>query len=371
MEKLKQYSALVEKIYAAAAQPADYGALAAEIAAFLGVGSAVIQARDNAGSAHLVSTTDNFTSQSLLDYGAHYYSVDEWVLRGGKTKAGTVFQGSELIPFREFEETECYVDYGRRLGLYDCVAAVFPTAGGICAFGVHRAKPERPFDDFAKLHVELLLPHLRNSLELAGKLEQAGRRNLALAGGLDRLSVAVVIVDSDRRVHFSNPRADEILAASDGVHARARRLHACDPKADQKLAHHVRQAAALGDTQTGRLLLPRRDGAAPLCVRILPAPRGTFPFLGDRHFVSLFLGEESETQDVGALLRDMFRLTPAEARLVQALMTGVSLRAYADDTRISVETARTQVKSVFSKTGTSRQSELIALLNRNPVLGMK
>jgi DNA-binding CsgD family transcriptional regulator len=60
----------------------------------------------------------------------------------------------------------------------------------------------------------------------------------------------------------------------------------------------------------------------------------------------------------------MFDLTPAEARITIALLEGGNLRSIARAQRVSVETIRSQLKSVFRKTNTSRQADLIALLMR-------
>jgi len=54
-----------------------------------------------------------------------------------------------------------------------------------------------------------------------------------------------------------------------------------------------------------------------------------------------------------------FGLRPAEARLVAHLITGASLRSCAQALGIKYETARSYLKSVFEKTGTHRQAELV------------
>jgi DNA-binding CsgD family transcriptional regulator len=65
-----------------------------------------------------------------------------------------------------------------------------------------------------------------------------------------------------------------------------------------------------------------------------------------------------------ASLRDRFDLTPAEARLVVHLVTGTSLKSSARALGVGYETVRRQVKSVFHKTGTHRQSELVLTVLR-------
>ena len=61
-------------------------------------------------------------------------------------------------------------------------------------------------------------------------------------------------------------------------------------------------------------------------------------------------------------LKERFELTPAEARLVLRLIAGESLRSAAKSLNIGYETARTTLKSVFHKTGTCRQAELVIVV---------
>src|SRR5262245_37838493 len=62
------------------------------------------------------------------------------------------------------------------------------------------------------------------------------------------------------------------------------------------------------------------------------------------------------------LLRCHFGLTPAEARLALQLVAGETLRAAAVKLGITYETARTELKNIFNKTGTCRQAELVIVI---------
>src|SRR5215475_4485266 len=62
------------------------------------------------------------------------------------------------------------------------------------------------------------------------------------------------------------------------------------------------------------------------------------------------------------LLRGHFGLTPAEARLAFQLVTGGTLRSAAVKLSITYETARTELKKIFNKTGTCRQAELVIVI---------
>jgi DNA-binding CsgD family transcriptional regulator len=64
------------------------------------------------------------------------------------------------------------------------------------------------------------------------------------------------------------------------------------------------------------------------------------------------------------LLGDLYGLTPAESRLAFALLEGADLSATAVGLGVSRNTAQSQLASIFRKTGTSRQSELVQLIAR-------
>jgi DNA-binding CsgD family transcriptional regulator len=61
-------------------------------------------------------------------------------------------------------------------------------------------------------------------------------------------------------------------------------------------------------------------------------------------------------------LRAAFGLSKAEARLALHLAAGASLASMAQAFDVKLTTVRSQLQQVFSKTGTSRQAELVALL---------
>ena len=57
-------------------------------------------------------------------------------------------------------------------------------------------------------------------------------------------------------------------------------------------------------------------------------------------------------------------MTAAEARLAVRIGKGESLRAAADAEAVTYESARTRLKSIFTKTNSNRQAELALLVAR-------
>jgi len=86
---------------------------------------------------------------------------------------------------------------------------------------------------------------------------------------------------------------------------------------------------------------------------------------------SVVANEGPEVSQANLLLEAKFALSPAEARLVAHLFAGASLRSSAKALGVTYETVRGHLKSVFQKTGTHRQAELVlavfhAMGNANP-----
>lgn len=65
-------------------------------------------------------------------------------------------------------------------------------------------------------------------------------------------------------------------------------------------------------------------------------------------------------------LRDGWGLSPQEARVTLCLIDGATVAACAEQMGIAPSTIRTHVKSVFAKTGCTRQSQLASLLQDRP-----
>lgn len=76
-------------------------------------------------------------------------------------------------------------------------------------------------------------------------------------------------------------------------------------------------------------------------------------------FISDPQGQENASQQ---MLAELFELTPAEANLAIKLARGLSLAEMSAEQNISQHTARAQLKSIFAKTGASRQAELVRLV---------
>jgi DNA-binding CsgD family transcriptional regulator len=78
--------------------------------------------------------------------------------------------------------------------------------------------------------------------------------------------------------------------------------------------------------------------------------------------VALFLSRPSGVKLSPPRVAVLYGLTPAEGRLAAKLAELRSTEQAADDLSISLHTVRSQLKSIFAKTGAQTQAELLMLL---------
>jgi len=81
----------------------------------------------------------------------------------------------------------------------------------------------------------------------------------------------------------------------------------------------------------------------------------------DRAAVLMLVDPPASSSETPARLKRLFGLTPAEARVLALLIEDRRPREIAEELRISITTVRSHLKVLFAKTGTRRQSELVAL----------
>ena len=92
---------------------------------------------------------------------------------------------------------------------------------------------------------------------------------------------------------------------------------------------------------------------------LLGRSRGSTAGIG---FLASVVTDQGSGMHQMEFLKNRFDLTPAEARLVVRLITGEALRPCAKALGIKYETVRSYLKSVFQKTKTRRQAELVLVV---------
>lgn len=272
----------------------------------------------------------------------------------------------------ELTHTEFYREWMKPQGL----AAHWPVGHTIVdpagkplgGLAVMRREGQGPIPHERIAAADVFVPHLRRAVEVQLTLHGAQRVRLALAEAIDRLPMGLVLLDAQRRVVIANHGAERIAAAGDGL--RLDPLHgpiAEDARENatlQSLIADALDASQMRDLGTpGFLGVHRPSGQRPYALMVTPLVSEAEAGPGAEAVVAIFFADPAARLPAGSqVLEDLYDFTHAEAELVRLLSTGMSLEDAAQARGVSLNTARSHLKHAFSKTGTSRQGELVRLI---------
>ncbi len=179
---------------------------------------------------------------------------------------------------------------------------------------------------------------------------------------LNMLSKPAVLLDVDGFAVGANVAAVAIFNAD--LRIMDRRLYIRDIEARAKFhacAAELKGSPNLLAPPLDPLIVRRRE-KLPILLRIWPiAAPARWPSPEVRALITLnALGPRPGPP--APILAKTFGLTPSEAKLACIIARGAGPEIASQELKISRETARNQLKSIFAKTHTHRQSELVALL---------
>lgn len=239
-----------------------------------------------------------------------------------------------------------------------------------CLLRVFRAFDAPRFDQEEQDVAGVLVAQIARALELASRINSGIVEKSLYSEALDKLNVGVILVDASGRVCTASAVAERFLRRRDGLQTQAGRLRATNAGEDRLLQAAVREAAlACGHGGTSRgVSLTKESGVRTLGVMVRPVP-GCEADANAR--VAVYIRDSDLAPEVESeFVRQIFDLTPAEAAVTRRLTSGLSLEDAATSLDISRNTARAHLRSIFSKSGITRQTELVRLvLNSAALLG--
>jgi DNA-binding CsgD family transcriptional regulator len=100
-------------------------------------------------------------------------------------------------------------------------------------------------------------------------------------------------------------------------------------------------------------------------------PQATLGVFGDQPLAMVLFHEAGARVDIDPfVVAATFGLTPAEARVGVELTRGLSPEEIAQTHGVAISTVRSQLRSLFQKTRTTRQTELVSTIASLPMLGL-
>jgi pimeloyl-ACP methyl ester carboxylesterase/DNA-binding CsgD family transcriptional regulator len=217
--------------------------------------------------------------------------------------------------------------------------------------------------------VELLCSHLGRAQDLASDMTKSCEEYAIFEKLLERLPLGIIIVDGESRVHVCNDKMSSFILNNRGIGTTDRMLSGNTFKETMRLREVVRSVSE-DPNGTGKTIhLSSLGSALPLSALVIPLGPSTPRGVNDKGMVAVLVAAPEMHSEIPTdTLRSFYRLTKAEARLVASLLKDPDISAIAEEFGISKHTVRNQLKSVFEKTGTHRQAELVQQVLTGPAM---
>ncbi|TCQ10550.1 DNA-binding CsgD family transcriptional regulator [Rhizobium sp. PP-F2F-G36] len=252
-------------------------------------------------------------------------------------------------------------DYKRLHGFGWSAAMATPMPGGeMLLFSIEQLWNRGALTDGTMAELELLRPHISRAALLAAKLQH--QRDEAAVHSLGLIGVSAAIVTLKGVVRAAN---DRFLSHGErlSVSAYNRLRIGFAPAAKRTEDALSRLSANAPEAALMSIAVPGEEDEAPLVLHILPVRDRARDIFGAATALVVVTSVSEGTRPSASLIRALFDLTPAEARVAEAIVAGRDEPRALQALGMGSETVRTHVKSIFRKTGLNSRLDLVRLLS--------
>lgn len=333
------------------------------IAEFAGARAATLVVKNDDGGlgySRYAGLTRPFASSYVDFYGQMDPTHSVRHLNVGELQTMAAWQ-----PLEDFRKSRFYNEWAYPQGLQDSAAVLLKKSSE--RFIYFSLPTAGPVSDQVLQRLTLMVPHLLRAVVIATALRRQTGVLSPVDHMLDELKTAVFLLNRTGQITHTNESGRDILGRRDFLYAERGRLLAADPKLNRILCDAI-AASVFGDAaaKSESIALPfvGRDGQR-FVGHVLPLTSGRRRETGMAYdaTVALFVNKASLDAPAAAdLIKKIFKLTPAEARVLLAVVENGNVPETAQNLDVAESTVKTHLGRIFTKTDTKRQSELVKLV---------
>lgn len=295
------------------------------------------------------------------------YIHDGWIYRDERYRGLNILERQGVTTEFDFVTTEeiakhpYYQEFLAPFGLERYAAVKIAAGDDFWALSLQRSIQQGPFTPDEMKRLAELSKQLGSTAAVARAIG-FGKAEAAL-DAFSATEMPAIMLDRGGNVLRANASAERLLGR--GLQITRRRLASFDRTATDALDRSLKALLCSTDTAATAppVPLPRLVGR-PLLAYPLRLPKVSYNALAPCQAIVILIDPDARPPPPEAVLQSCFGLTMSEARIARKVCSGHGVETAADELGVSYETARNRLKSVFAKTETHRQSELVALLTR-------
>ena len=302
----------------------------------------------------------------------YYLRIDPRRMLLARSPVGATLLCQEHFDEVFVEKNEYFQDYslplGRRFLMATNLIQIGPTSS---VFALLRSPQEGPFESKELALLERFRPDLDRVARMHWRFLQARHEGELGQSLLDGLPTCVIATDPAGGVVRLNQAAIAMLHDGSVLRVVSGRLIASMPAQTKTLHQLIRQVTAAVDPNAPNAsctIVEDRFGSryGVMITRLRDHPMEMANTSDPIALITVNSLEQQAGSD-RTLIR-IFGLTPTEAKLASDVAAGRRLDTLAKERGVRMSTLRTQMRSIYSKTRTSRQAELAHLITSLPKL---
>ncbi|MGX5842954.1 LuxR C-terminal-related transcriptional regulator [Mesorhizobium sp. ArgA1] len=267
----------------------------------------------------------------------------------------------------DLQQTPFFQNWAKPQGLREgCIVKFVHTPDRIGLMGCTTRANRGIISSEEQRFLALLSPHLRRASLIGDLLDQARITANLYRQALDHLAVPVVLTGADGTILHANGAADRMFSGQGPILSKNGLLQPQNPAMARALLEAIATAAGtdalLGSRGIG--LPVSAPGQPPAVAYVLPLTEGTARAAFRPARAAVFVSTTTSSSPLPeAVLTTLFDLTPAEARVLLLIGSGLSASNSALSLGIGENTLKTHLNRIFAKTGTKRQADLVKLVS--------
>jgi DNA-binding CsgD family transcriptional regulator len=313
-----------------------------------------------------------YLSSDRMEEFCDRFVSEGWYKRDVRAVRGLAFvrKGNEiatdldLFTLDELKQLPFYTDFLEPLGFQWFAGTMLTEVGASqITLSVHRNAGRDPFLQNDLSRIQRDLPHVKRAARLASKARMSYAEGLV--DSLEHLTCCAILIDWLGRVIRMNKKAEGFVGKHfQVISSRLRAQHRDNNKALQELVEICTRPVTERRRESGTSALLQRSNELPLVVHAYPiVRRASDVFQGAAGL--LLLNDPGEERGLDTrTIQKMFQLTPSEIRVSTGLAKGLDTQQIANEHGIGADTVRYHLKSIFGKTSTRHQAQLVSLLSR-------
>jgi DNA-binding CsgD family transcriptional regulator len=357
MGAIPTISNLIEDIYDAALEPARWNDAVVGINDFVGSRACGIISKDSVskiGETHYYCGAD---PHYIKLYSDGYSKFDPLARL---PPLGHVVGLPDLVSYDDYCRGPFYQEWLRPQGCADtpnvlldksdCPVLLTFLAGDVMGSDMRR-------------RIAQVAPHAQRAVMINKTIEHKKSQTSTFADVLDGLSAGVFLVDPQFRIVHANMAGQELLDEDDAIRSIGGQLAARDRKANYELRDGIANLRPGMEAGSAAFSLTSNDGEQYVAyVLPLKSVVRTDAQAASKAVAAVFVRRvELPSRSYGGLVARAYGLTPAELRVLLAVVEVGGVPETSERLGVAETTVKTHLYRVFSKTGASRQADLVKL----------